>query len=198
MLTINKLTKWVSRKPTRVGKKISTTNMKAFFPTIYFILLAILSSYGQNTTSKTNTFPTVATLTNWANYNSQQKFDLEIRALGFKFEVKEAETSSIAYTYIRKVMIDGVNYTDRIVYRITNDNSASIITLVTASTDLVTLYNPQLTAFKNVKCETPMAKDKNTSCNCYESKTHAIDLCDERVKLTMGDGNKYFVSVAKI
>ena len=54
------------------------------------MLLAILSSYGQNTTSKTNTFPTVATLTNWANYNSQQKFDLEIRALGFKFEVKEA------------------------------------------------------------------------------------------------------------
>ena len=42
-----------------------------------------------------------------------------------------------------------------------------------------------------------MSKDKNTTCACYESVNFAIDLCDERVKLTMGDGNKYFVSVAK-
>ncbi|OUD36389.1 hypothetical protein [Flavobacterium sp. FPG59] len=172
--------------------------MKTFFPTIYFILLAALGCYGQNPAPKTNTFPSVTTLSTWANYNSQQKFDLEIRTLGFKFEIKEAETSSIAYTYIRKVVIDGVNYTDRIVYRIANDNSASIISLVTASTDLVSLYNPQLATFKNVKCDTPMSKDKNTSCNCYVSKTHAIDICDERVKLTMGDGNKYFISVAKL
>ncbi|WP_233264554.1 MULTISPECIES: hypothetical protein [unclassified Flavobacterium] len=162
------------------------------------MLLTVLSCYSQSPIPKINTFPSVTTLSNWANYNSQQKFDLEIRTLGFKFEIKEVETGSIAYTYIRKVVIDGVNYTDRIVYRIANDNSASIISLVTASTDLVSLYNPQLVTFKNVKCETPMAKDKNTSCNCYVNKTHAIDICDERVKLTMGDGNKYFISVSKL
>jgi hypothetical protein len=34
---------------------------------------------------------------------THNKFDLEIRTLGLNSEIKEAETSSIAYTYIHKV-----------------------------------------------------------------------------------------------
>jgi len=172
--------------------------MKAFFPTICLMLLTVFSSHSQTTAaSNGNPFPTISTLTTWASLNSQQQFDIAIRAVGFKFEVKEPGEGSTAYTYIRKVVVNEVNYTDRIVYRITNNNSASIISLVTASTDLVSLYTPQLATFKNNNCKTEMSKDKNTTCSCYESANFAIDLCDERVKLTMGDGNKYFVSVAK-
>jgi hypothetical protein len=171
--------------------------MKAFFPTICLMLLTVFSSHSQITPNNGNPFPTISTLTTWASLNSQQQFDIAIRAVGFKFEVKEPGEGSTAYTYIRKVVVNEVNYTDRIVYRITNNNSASIISLVTASTDLVSLYTPQLATFKNNNCKTEMSKDKNTTCSCYESASFAIDLCDERVKLTMGDGNKYFVSVAK-
>ncbi|SMO75708.1 hypothetical protein SAMN06265349_103639 [Flavobacterium resistens] len=192
--------KWESRKPKRVGKiNLQIPHfMKAFLPTICLMFLAIFSSQAQtNAAPATNPFPSISTLTTWASLNSQQQFDVAIRAVGFKFEVKEPGAESTAYTYIRKVTVNEVNYTDRIVYRITNNNSASIISLVTASTDLVSLYTPQLATFKNNNCKTEMSKDKNTTCSCYESAAYAIDLCDERVKLTMGDGNKYFVSVAK-
>ncbi len=192
--------KWESRKPKRVGKiKIQIPRfMKAFLPTICLMFLTLFSSQAQtNAPAAANPFPTISTLTTWASFNSQQQFDVAIRAVGFKFEVKEPGEGSTAYTYIRKVTVNEVNYTDRIVYRITNNNSASIISLVTASTDLVSLYTPQLASFKNNNCKTEMSKDKNTTCSCYESANFAIDLCDERVKLTMGDGNKYFVSVAK-
>ncbi|OIV44062.1 hypothetical protein [Flavobacterium johnsoniae] len=173
--------------------------MKAFLPTICLMFLTIFSSQAQTNApaATANPFPSISTLTNWASLNSQSQFDIAIRAVGFKFEVKEPGEGSTAYTYIRKVTVNEVNYTDRIVYRITNNNSASIISLVTASTDLVSLYTPQLATFKNNNCKTEMSKDKNTTCSCYESANFAIDLCDERVKLTMGDGNKYFVSVAK-
>jgi len=173
--------------------------MKAFLPTICLMFLTFFSSQAQTQTAApaTNPFPSISTLTNWASLNSQSQFDIAIRAVGFKFEVKEPGEGSTAYTYIRKVTVNEVNYTDRIVYRIANNNSASIISLVTASTDLVSLYTPQLATFKNNNCKTEMSKDKNTTCSCYESVNFAIDLCDERVKLTMGDGNKYFVSVAK-
>ncbi|ABQ08039.1 hypothetical protein SAMN05444146_2413 [Flavobacterium johnsoniae] len=192
--------KWESRKPKRVGKiKIQIPRfMKAFLPTICLMFLTVFSSQAQTTNAPVaNPFPSISTLTTWASLNSQQQFDVAIRAVGFKFEVKEPGEGSTAYTYIRKVTVNEVNYTDRIVYRITNNNSASIISLVTASTDLVSLYTPQLATFKNNNCKTEMSKDKNTTCSCYESANFAIDLCDERVKLTMGDGNKYFVSVAK-
>ena len=192
--------KWESRKPKRVGKiKIQIPRfMKAFLPTICLMFLTVFSSQAQTTNAPVaNPFPSISTLTTWASLNSQQQFDVAIRAVGFKFEVKEPGAESTAYTYIRKVTVNEVNYTDRIVYRITNNNSASIISLVTASTDLVSLYTPQLASFKNNNCKTEMSKDKNTTCSCYESANFAIDLCDERVKLTMGDGNKYFVSVAK-
>ncbi|RED23905.1 hypothetical protein BD847_2983 [Flavobacterium cutihirudinis] len=172
--------------------------MKLFLPAICLMFLTVFSSQAQTTPApSTNPFPSISTLTNWASLNSQSQFDIAIRAVGFKFEVKEPGAESTAYTYIRKVTVNEVNYTDRIVYRITNNNSASIISLVTASTDLVSLYTPQLASFKNNNCKTEMSKDKNTTCSCYESANFAIDLCDERVKLTMGDGNKYFVSVAK-
>ncbi|OXA85030.1 hypothetical protein [Flavobacterium hercynium] len=170
--------------------------MKAFLTTICLMFLALTSAQSQNAPA-TNPFPSISTLTTWASFNSQTQFDTAVRAVGFKFEVKEPGEGSTAYTYIRKVTVNDVNYTDRIVYRIANNNSASIISLVTASTDLVSLYTPQLTTFKSNNCKTEMSKDKNTICTCYESVNFAIDLCDERVKLTMGDGNKYFVSVAK-
>jgi hypothetical protein len=83
------------------------------------------------------------------------------------------------------------------VYKIANDNSASIISLVTASTDLVAFYTPQLEYYKNAKCENEMAKDTKTTCSCYESDNFSIDLCDERVQLSMGEGNTYFLSVAR-
>jgi hypothetical protein len=171
--------------------------MKAFLPTICLMFFTLFNSQAQTSAPATNAFPSISTLTNWASLNSQTQFDIAIRAVGFKFEVKEPSEGSTAYTYIRKVMVNEINYTDRIVYRIANNNSASIISLVTASTDLVSLYTPQLSTFKNNNCKTEMSKDKNTTCTCYESANFAIDLCDERVKLTMGDGNKYFVSVAK-
>jgi hypothetical protein len=193
--------KWESRKPKRVGNNYNNKYhfMKAFLPTICLMFLTIFSSQAQTNApaANANPFPSISTLTTWASLNSQQQFDVAIRAVGFKFEVKEPGEGSTAYTYIRKVTVNDVNYTDRIVYRITNNNSASIISLVTASTDLVSLYTPQLASFKNNNCKTEMSKDKNTTCSCYESANFAIDLCDERVKLTMGDGNKYFVSVAK-
>lgn len=171
--------------------------MKVIFLSIFLMLLTISSSQAQNSGSTTNPFPTVNTLTSWASYNSQSKFDIEIRGMGFKFEIKSVEEGSTAYTYIRKVTANDIAYTDRIVYRIANNNTASIISLVTASTDLVSFYTPQLATFKNNNCKTDMSKDKNTTCSCYESANFSIDVCDERVKLTMGDGNKYFISVAK-
>ena len=190
--------KWEGRKPERVGKNYKLKlHMKAFLPTICLMFLTIFSSQAQTAAPAANPFPSISTLTTWASLNSQSQFDIAIRAVGFKFEVKEPGEGSTAYTYIRKVTVNEVNYTDRIVYRITSNNSASIISLVTASTDLVSLYTPQLSTFKNNNCKTEMSKDKNTTCSCYESANFAIDLCDERVKLTMGDGNKYFVSVAK-
>lgn len=173
--------------------------MKLFYPTMLFLFVAIFGVNAQNKADiNVNPFPTVSTLTEWASYNSQTKFDLAVRGLlGFKFEEKEGDDASTAYTYIRKVVVNNISYTDRIVYRITNTNSASVISLVTASTDLVSFYSPQLASYKRQNCSTPMAKDKSTTCSCYESAEYAIDLCDERVKLTMGDGNKYFISVAK-
>jgi hypothetical protein len=172
--------------------------MKVFVSTIIIIFFACFGVHAQNaTTNKNTTFPSIATLTTWSSYNSQTKFDLQIRSFGFKFEEKIAAQSSTSYTYIRKVTTENINYTDRIVYRIANNHSASIISLVTASNDLVSFYTPQLASFKNRKCENEMSKDKNTSCSCYENANFEIDLCDERVKLTMGDGNNYFISVAK-
>lgn len=144
-----------------------------------------------------NPFPTISTLNIWASYNSQEKFNIDIRSLGFKFEEKSVETASTSYTYIRKVSVDNINYTDRIVYRIANDKSASIISLVTASTDLVSFYTPQLSNYKTGKCQNEMSKDSKTTCTCYTNDKFEIDVCDERVKLTMGDGNNYFISVAK-
>ncbi|AYN02935.1 MULTISPECIES: hypothetical protein [unclassified Flavobacterium] len=171
--------------------------MKAFFPTILLMLLTTFGVQAQTTSATTNPFPSITTLTSWASYNSQSKFDIEVRGIGFKFEVKSVEEGSTAYTYIRKVIVNDISYTDRIVYRIANGNTASIISLVTASTDLVSLYTPQLSTYKSNNCKTEMSKDKNTTCSCYENANYSIDLCDERVKLTMGDGNKYFISVAK-
>ena len=114
------------------------------------MFLTFFNSQAQTNTAAANSnpFPTISTLTTWASFNSQQKFDIAIRAVGFKFEVKEPGDGSTAYTYIRKVVVNDVNYTDRIVYRIANNNAASIISLVTASTDLVSLYTPQLSTFK--------------------------------------------------
>ena len=172
--------------------------MKSFRLTISLLFIT-LCTQAQNSPSiaTKNPFPTISTLTTWASYNSQEKFNLDIRALGFKFEEKSVETASTSYTYIRKVSVDNINYTDRIVYRIANDNSASIITLVTASTDLVSFYTPQLSGYKTEKCDNEMSKDKKTTCTCYSNDKFAIDVCDERVKLTMGDGNSYVISVAK-
>ncbi|WP_264565212.1 hypothetical protein [Flavobacterium sp. N3904] len=170
--------------------------MKVFILTIS-LLIATLNSKAQNNPTTTNPFPTINTLTTWASYNSQAKFNIEIRSIGFKFEEKSVEPASTSYTYIRKVSVDNINYTDRIVYRVANDNSASIISLVTASTDLVSLYTPQLATYKIGKCDNEMSKDKKTTCTCYENANFDIDVCDERVKLTMGDGNNYFISVAK-
>lgn len=174
--------------------------MKSFYLTISLLFIT-LSSQGQNTPATPtiptkNPFPTITTLTAWASYNSQEKFNLDIRSLGFKFEEKSVEAASTSFTYIRKVSVDNINYTDRIVYRIANDNSASIISLVTASTDLVSLYTPQLAGYKTGKCDNEMSKDKKTTCTCYDNSKFTIDVCDERVKLTMGDGNNYFISVA--
>jgi hypothetical protein len=173
--------------------------MKSFYLTISLLFIT-LCSQAQNTPTTIatkNPFPTISTLTAWASYNSQEKFNLDIRSLGFKFEEKSVEAASTSYTYIRKVSIDNINYTDRIVYRIANDNSASIISLVTASTDLVSFYTPQLVGYKTGKCDNEMSKDKKTTCTCYDNGNFNIDVCDERVKLTMGDGNNYFISVAK-
>ncbi|HSD06291.1 hypothetical protein [Flavobacterium sp.] len=166
------------------------------------LLLMTLCLQAQNapatpTIATKNPFPTISTLTSWASYNSQEKFNLDIRTLGFKFEEKSVEAASTAYTYIRKVSVDNINYTDRIVYRIANDNSQSIISLVTASTDLVSFYTPQLAQYKTGKCDNEMSKDKKTTCTCYDNGKFVIDVCDERVKLSMGDGNNYFISVAK-
>ncbi|MBF7090043.1 hypothetical protein IUY40_00600 [Flavobacterium sp. ALJ2] len=171
--------------------------MKAFFLTILLMLLTTFGVQAQTAGTITNPFPSIATLTSWASYNSQSKFDIEVRGIGFKFEVKSVEEGSTAFTYIRKVTINDISYTDRIVYRIATGNTASIISLVTASTDLVSLYTPQLSTYKSNNCKTEMSKDKNTTCTCYENANYSIDVCDERVKLTMGDGNKYFISVAK-
>ncbi len=172
--------------------------MKTFYTTLFLIFSFITISQAQgNNITLSNPFPTLSTLTTWGTYNSQTKFDLEIRALGFKFEEKAAATATTSYTYIRKTVVSTITYTDRIVYKIANDNSASIISLVTASTDLVSYYTPQLMHYKIVKCENEMAKDTKTTCSCYESANFSIDVCDERVKLTMGDGNKYFLSVTK-
>ncbi|MBE0391404.1 hypothetical protein HNQ02_002454 [Flavobacterium sp. 7E] len=172
--------------------------MKNFYASVLLIFSCITLTVAQNNNiTESNPFPTLSTLTSWAAYNSQPKFDLEIRNLGFKFEEKIAAGATTSFTYIRKTKVNEINYTDRIVYKIANDNSASIISLVTASTDLVRFYTPQLTNYKIGKCETEMAKDSKTTCSCYESANFSIDLCDERVKLSMGDGNKYFLSVTK-
>src|SRR6476660_69416 len=104
---------------------------------LLFLTLCAQAQTATPTIATKNPFPTISTLTAWASYNSQEKFNLDIRALGFKFEEKSVEAASTAYTYIRKVSVDNIDYTDRIVYRIANDKSASIISLVTASTDLV-------------------------------------------------------------
>ncbi len=170
--------------------------MKLFFLTISLVL-ASFGVQAQKSPASSNAFPTISTLTTWASYNSQSKFNLDIRTLGFKFEEKSVEAASTSYTYIRKVSVDNINYTDRVVYRIANDNSASIISMVTASTDLVSAYTSQLANFKVGKCDNAMAKDSKTTCTCYSDANYVIDLCDERVKLTMGDGNTYFISVAK-
>lgn len=172
--------------------------MKRILQTISLLLITLgLQAQNTPTIASKNPFPTINTLTNWASYNSQEKFNLDIRSLGFKFEEKAVETTSTSYTYIRKVSVENINYTDRIVYRIANDNSASIISLVTASTDLVSFYTPQLSNYKTGKCDNEMSKDKKTTCTCYSNAAFNIDLCDERVKLTMGEGNSYFISVAK-
>jgi len=174
--------------------------MKSFCLQISLLFIALFAQAqapAPATIATKNPFPTISTLTTWASYNSQEKFNLDIRALGFKFEEKSIEPASTAYTYIRKVLVDNVNYTDRIVYRITTDNTASIISLVTASTDLVSFYTPQLAGYKTGKCDNEMSKDKKTTCTCYDNGKFVIDVCDERVKLTMGDGNNYFISVAK-
>ncbi|CAN1533431.1 hypothetical protein MCETHM1_01478 [Flavobacteriaceae bacterium] len=183
-------------------KSRQTTNKMTKMKSFYFtITLLFITLYTQAQTATTivpkNPFPTISTLTNWASHNSQERFNLDVRILGFKFEEKSVETASTSYTYIRKVSIDNINYTDRIVYRIANDNSASIISLVTASTDLVSYYTPQLAGYKTGKCDNEMSKDKKTTCTCYDNGKFVIDVCDERVKLTMGDGNNYFISVAK-
>ena len=172
--------------------------MKSFCLTIFLLFITICTQ-AQNapTVAAKNPFPTISTLTQWASHNSQEKFNLDIRFLGFKFEEKSVETASTAYTYIRKVSVDNINYTDRIVYRVANDRSASIISLVTASTDFVSFYTPQLADYKTGKCENEMSKDKKTTCTCYDNGKFVIDVCDERIKLTMGDGNNYFISVAK-
>ena len=172
--------------------------MKSFCLTISLLFLSLCARAQTPTPIATkNPFPTISTLTTWASYNSQEKFNIDIRSLGFKFEEKSVETASTAYTYIRKVTVDNINYTDRIVYRIANDNSASIISLVTASTDLVSFYTPQLLNYKTGKCDNEMSKDKKTTCTCYSNDKFVIGVCDERVKLTIGDGNNYFISVAK-
>lgn len=172
--------------------------MKLFYTTLFFIFSCIsISSAQNNNITDSNPFPTLSSLTTWAALNSQPKFDLEIRNLGFKFEEKTSGTDATSYVYIRKTAVNSVNYTDRIVYKIANDYSASIISLVTASTDLVRFYSPQLTSYKSNKCDNEMSKDSKTTCSCYESANYSIDLCDERVKLSMGDGNKYFLSVTK-
>lgn len=172
--------------------------MKSFCLTICLLFIT-LCSQAQNAPAiaTKNPFPTINTLTAWASYNSQEKFNLDVRSLGFKFEEKSVETNSTSYTYIRKVWIENINYTDRIVYKIANNNSASIISLVTASTDLVSFYSPQLAGYKTLKCDNEMSKDKKTTCTCYDNDKFVIDICDERIKLTMGDGNNYFISVAK-
>ena len=172
--------------------------MKSLYLTISLLFITFCTQ-AQNAPSiaTKNPFPTISTLTTWASYNSQEKFNIDIRSLGFKFEEKTVETASTSYTYIRKVSVDNINYTDRVVYIISNDKSASIISLLTASTDLVSFYTPQLANYKTGKCETERAKDKKTTCTCYDNGSFVIDLCDERVKLTMGDGNSYFISVAK-
>src|SRR6187549_2545841 len=123
--------------------------MKSFCLTISLLFITLCSK-AQNapTVAAKNPFPTISTLTAWASYNSQEKFNLDIRTLGFKFEEKTVETASTSYTYIRKVSVDNINYTDRVVYRIANDKSASIISLLTASTDLVSFYTPQLANYK--------------------------------------------------
>ncbi len=185
-------------KSRSIINKHTNKKMKSFCLTISLLFIT-LCSQGQNAPviATKNPFPTISTLTAWASYNSQEKFNLDIRALGFKFEEKSVETASTSYTYIRKVSVENINYTDRIVYRIANDNSASIISLVTASTDLVSFYTPQLAGYKTGKCDNEMSKDKKTTCTCYDNGKFVIDVCDERVKLTMGDGNNYFISVAK-
>jgi hypothetical protein len=182
-------------------KSRQTTNkmpkMKSFYFTISLLFITLCSqAQTATTTAPKNPFPTISTLTIWSSHNSQERFNLDVRILGFKFEEKSVETASTSYTYIRKVSVDNINYTDRIVYRIANDNSASIISLVTASTDLVSYYTPQLVGYKTGKCDNEMSKDKKTTCTCYDNGKFVIDVCDERVKLTMGDGNNYFISVA--
>jgi hypothetical protein len=163
---------------------------------LFFTFISFAQAQSNNITAS-NPFPSLTTLTTWAAYNSQSKFDLEIRNLGFKFEEKLVSTSTTSYTYIRKTMVSDINYTDRITYKIANDSSASIISLVTASTDLVSFYTPQLANYKSLKCQNEMSKDPKTTCSCYESVNYSVDICDERVKLTMGDGNKYFLSISK-
>lgn len=163
---------------------------------LFFSCISISQAQTNNITTS-NPFPALNVLTTWAGYNSQSKFDLEIRTLGFKFEEKVLGTTTTSYTYIRKTTVSDINYTDRIVYKIANDNSASIISLVTASTDLVSYYTPQLQYYKSAKCVNEMSKDTKTTCSCYESANFSVDVCDERVKLTMGDGNKYFLSISK-
>ena len=164
---------------------------------LLFLTLCTQAQTATPTIATKNPFPTISTLSAWASYNSQEKFNLDIRALGFKFEEKSVEAASTAYTYIRKVTVENINYTDRIVYRISTDNTQSIISLVTASTDLVSFYTPQLAGYKTGKCDNEMSKDKKTTCTCYDNGKFVIDVCDERVKLSMGDGNNYFISVAK-
>jgi len=138
--------------------------MKSFYLTIS-LLFVTLCSQAQNAPAiaTKNPFPTISTLTAWASHNSQERFNLDIRSLGFKFEEKSVETASTSYTYIRKVSVDNINYTDRIVYRIANDNSASIISLVTASTDLVSFYTPQLAVSKTGKSANDRYKEKKTT-----------------------------------
>lgn len=172
--------------------------MKPIRLSIYLLFITFFAqAQAPATTATKNPFPTINTLTTWASYNSQEKFNIDIRALGFKFEEKSMDAASTAYTYIRKVLVDNINYTDRIVYRISTDNTQSIISMVTASTDLVSFYTPQLAGYKTGKCDNEMSKDKKTTCTCYDNGKFLIDVCDERVKLTMGDGNNYFISVAK-
>src|SRR6478735_7176385 len=86
---------------------LNKQKMKSFYLTISLLFITLFSQAQNSQTIATkNPFPTISTLTAWASYNSQEKFNLDIRSLGFKFEEKSVETASTAYTYIRKVSVE--------------------------------------------------------------------------------------------